>query len=277
MSSKWISIEELHTVNEELRNQGRSRPATTLTIFSTVLRYPVNIVLDDMEPLLRDMLDTLTTKELDVSLITRELHADISQKLVVIDMELQKLSQHLPAQLTEARQQLEQAREQIATLSEEVRGLSHQLHPSATEHLELPAVLRSLVEEFGEREEMVTTFQRSSVPEKLPSKVAAALYRITQEALRNVAKHADRTHVQVCLEGTDEGLRLTGRDFGAGFDLEERGPRSLGLVSMEERARLAREHVPHPLCPGRGHGYHSDDSASWRSEGVTSCQIFIPS
>jgi two-component system CheB/CheR fusion protein len=68
--------------------------------------------------------------------------------------------------------------------------------------------------------------------------VAAALYRISQEALRNVAKHAGKTHVKVRLEGVKGGLQLTIRDFGEGFDAGAIEHRGIGLVTMEERARL---------------------------------------
>jgi signal transduction histidine kinase len=95
-----------------------------------------------------------------------------------------------------------------------------------------------MVEEFGRREGMVATFHRVNTPGELPSDVAVALYRIAQEALRNVAKHAGRTHVKVFLEGTERDVRLTIRDLGQGFDTDGAEIRGLGLVSMDERARL---------------------------------------
>jgi signal transduction histidine kinase len=84
---------------------------------------------------------------------------------------------------------------------------------------------------------MITTFFTQNVPEDIAVDVTIVLYRIAQEALHNVAKHAGKTHVKVILRGTDSGLELQIADSGHGFDLD--GAREgLGLVSMEERARL---------------------------------------
>jgi signal transduction histidine kinase len=133
---------------------------------------------------------------------------------------------------------LQMFQDRAAELADDVRDISHRLHPSAIEHLGLPTALRTLVTEFGERERMLTTFRSSDVPDRLPIEVAGALYRIAQEALRNVSKHAGRTHVKVLLEKTDAHLRLVVRDFGDGFDMEESQLRGLGFISMAERARL---------------------------------------
>jgi len=83
---------------------------------------------------------------------------------------------------------------------------------------------------------MIATFSSEKVPQDLPLETATALYRIAQEALRNVAKHAGQTHTRVSLKGTPSGVQLQVADFGQGFDLES-GRQGLGMVSMEERAR----------------------------------------
>jgi two-component system, chemotaxis family, CheB/CheR fusion protein len=78
------------------------------------------------------------------------------------------------------------------------------------------------------------------VPSELSQNVTTALYRITQEALRNVSKHAGETHVKVLLQHTNGLVQLQVRDFGNGFDQDADFPlRGLGLISMEERARIA--------------------------------------
>jgi two-component system, chemotaxis family, CheB/CheR fusion protein len=170
--------------------------------------------------------------------VSRELHDDVSQKLAHLELEMERLRQNLPEDSAEVRAALNTLRERTGSLSQSVRTLSHQLHPSILEHLGLAAALKSLVEEFGEREGMLATFRTTSAPDNIPVDVATALYRITQEALRNAAKHAGRTHVKVWLEGTGDGIRLSIRDFGEGFDLQGTERRGLGFVSMEERARL---------------------------------------
>ena len=79
----------------------------------------------------------------------------------------------------------------------------------------------------------------------------STLYRITQEALRNIAKHAGRTHAKVTLEGSDSRLRLEVADFGEGFDTHQ-SRAGLGLISMEERARLVHGKFAVESALGKG-------------------------
>jgi signal transduction histidine kinase len=87
---------------------------------------------------------------------------------------------------------------------------------------------------------MPATYVTQNLPESWSPEAATALYRIAQEALRNVAKHAGKTHVKVVLAGEDECLHLKVMDFGMGFDQEvDNESPGLGMISMQERARLA--------------------------------------
>ena len=106
------------------------------------------------------------------------------------------------------------------------------------------------------------TYSGIDVPDKIPTNVAATLYRIAQEALRNVSKHAGVTHVKVILEQAKGLLTLQVIDLGVGFDQEAELPRGgLGLISMTERARLI-------------HGQFSIDSALGKGTTVT---VQVPS
>ncbi len=177
-----------------------------------------------------------TSHEEERRRVARELHDDISQQLAMLANDVEQLRQRIPDDQAEVRGRLEALREAAAALSDELRRISHALHPSILDDLGLPTALRSLVAEFAEREHMPSNFTHRNVPGGLSHEVAGTLYRISQEALRNVAKHAGRTHVRVSLIGTDSVLRLSIRDLGEGFDPSD--GRGLGLISMEERARL---------------------------------------
>ncbi|MBZ5583928.1 MAG: PAS domain-containing protein [Acidobacteriia bacterium] len=166
--------------------------------------------------------------------VARELHDDISQKLALIDMEIQEIEEGLPE---DARAHIAEVRQETGALAADVRRLSHGLHPSALEDLGLAPALRALVEDFGKREEMLATFSAVDAPENLSLEAKAVLYRIAQEALHNVAKHAGKTHVKVILEAVDNHIRMEVSDLGQGFDPEE-AHSGLGLISMAERARL---------------------------------------
>lgn len=87
---------------------------------------------------------------------------------------------------------------------------------------------------------MPATYLTQNLPERWSPQAATAIYRIAQEALRNVAKHAGKTHVKVTLSGEGDRLLLKVTDFGLGFDQEGEGEaHGLGMISMHERARLA--------------------------------------
>ncbi|MGA8030187.1 MAG: CheR family methyltransferase [Bryobacteraceae bacterium] len=177
-----------------------------------------------------------TSQEEERRRIARELHDDVSQRLAMLANEFEHLRRNIPENPAEVRNSLEMLRGRAEALSDDLRNISHALHPSILEDLGLASALRSLVTEFSDRERMPADFTHANVPPNLPDNVSSALYRITQEALRNIAKHAGRTHVRVSLTGADSSLRLMVRDLGEGFDPTE--GRGLGLISMEERARL---------------------------------------
>jgi two-component system CheB/CheR fusion protein len=183
--------------------------------------------------------------------LARELHDDISQKLALMEMDAQQIVPRITTDAAKAAQEVEELRMAIGALSEEVRRISHALHPSVIDDLGIAAALRTQVEEFREREHMIATFSAQDLPDDIPVPVATGLYRIAQEALRNVSKHAGRTHVKVVLKGAKHALRLQVIDFGEGFDVHARRS-GLGLVSMEERARLMEGTLAIESEPGEG-------------------------
>ncbi len=174
--------------------------------------------------------------------IARELHDDIAQRLSVLRMDCDRIRSEKDAK--GRTRMLSSIYKQIDDLNTEVRQISHRLHPVILDDLGLPAALQGLVNDFRERESMLAAYSGSSLPVHIPRASSSAIYRITQEALRNVAKHAGKTHVKVVLEGRDNSLHLDIRDFGTGFDQDADLPRKgLGLISMKERARAAGGHL----------------------------------
>jgi PAS domain S-box-containing protein len=182
----------------------------------------------------------ITAQEDERRRIARELHDDVAQRLAVLEW-----------QLTDSRQQvrsdpvleglLDRLIALAAGISDEVRQLSHSLHPSILEDLGLVHALRRLCEEF-QCAYGIAVHLTIAVPLSLvaPPPVAAALYRIGQEALHNSAKHGRKAAVTVELLRTPEDIRLTIGDSGPGFDQEAARAmgRGLGLLSMQERASL---------------------------------------
>jgi len=179
----------------------------------------------------------LTSQEEERRRVARELHDDFSQRLAAVEMEAVEISRHIAGDPAAAQNQLEQLRIEVVQLADDMRRMSHQLHPAMLEDLGLASALRSLTEDFGAREGMIATFLGQDVPEQIPIEITTVLYRLAQEALHNVSKHAGKTHVKVIVRGTEGGLEMQIADSGHGFDPD--GIRTgLGFVSMEERTRL---------------------------------------
>lgn len=177
-----------------------------------------------------------TSQENERRRVARDLHDDISQRLARLAMDLDEVRRDVEGKDGDLVVRIQKTQSDVASLSADVRGISHQLHPSILEDLGLGVALRALTEEFRDREHMIASFFEADVPEHISTDIATELYRITQEALRNVAKHAGKTHVKVTLRAEAGRLRLQVVDAGLGFNLDDRRS-GLGLVSMAERAR----------------------------------------
>lgn len=169
--------------------------------------------------------------------VARELHDDISQKLAVLEIDVHRIEPQIELDPGEARRELMLLRTAIGRLSEEVRRISHALHPLVIDDLGLKSAIRSLVEDFRDREQRSVKFAFQELPDGIPVDIATGLYRIAQEALRNIARHAGMTHVRVILKAGSGRIRLQVSDAGVGFD-PHASSLGLGLTGMEERARL---------------------------------------
>ncbi|MDO9116506.1 MAG: PAS domain-containing protein [Nitrospira sp.] len=173
--------------------------------------------------------------------IARELHDDITQRLAVLAVEIGSLERSRPS---DARLEVHLAslRKTAAQLADDVHNFAYRLHPSLLEHLGLEAAVRDHVDEFRRRSGLDVQYVQRGVPKSLPMDVATCLYRVTQESLQNVLKHAEASKVLIRLLGTAAGVGVCIRDDGMGFDPDATEPRSggLGLISMEERVRLLK-------------------------------------
>jgi PAS domain S-box-containing protein len=180
----------------------------------------------------------LSAQEEERRRVARELHDDLSQQLALLGSELEQLSLHQPDDRDEASHRLTALSQRASSISNEVYRLSHQLHPSKLATLGLVPCLRSYCREVSTQLNIHVSFTHGHVPASIPMDISVCLYRIVQEALRNVAKHstADQAHVQLLHEGGGLCLRIA--DAGAGFDPDAPGQVGLGLISIQERLRF---------------------------------------
>jgi PAS domain S-box-containing protein len=173
--------------------------------------------------------------------IARELHDDLSQKLAMLAFDTGGLVQTPAPSKEEMRESLRNLQSLVVQMSEDVRQIAHQLHPSILEDLGLNSALSELCEEFSTRTGIVATCEQQTAREAMPMEVGSCLYRVAQEALHNVSKHARASRVRLMISGSPEGVRLCIHDNGAGFDLNAgRWQRGIGIVSMKERVRLVQ-------------------------------------
>jgi signal transduction histidine kinase len=130
--------------------------------------------------------------------------------------------------------------EELTQLSGDLRQLAHRLHPSLLKHAGLRAALEEQIHQAMRRTGLHITLKIRSVSDSLPLDLATCLFRVFQESLQNVAKHANATEVLVKLSGSSKGIGLSVMDNGTGFDFHDKSSheKGLGLTSMKERLRL---------------------------------------
>jgi PAS domain S-box-containing protein len=194
----------------------------------------------------------LQAQEMERRRLAREMHDDLTQRLAVLAIEAGKLEHQLGLN-GPVSESLTDMRVKLVKLSEDVHTLSRQLHPSILDDLGLIDAFRSECLGFQQREGIVVDYRAEDVPAALPKDVALGLYRITQEAQRNIAKHARTKQARVTLAGNGNELLLTVNDQGQGFDSEGARHRpGLGLASMDERTRLIGAELSVQSKPGQG-------------------------
>jgi two-component system sensor histidine kinase UhpB len=182
----------------------------------------------------------ITAQETERTRIARELHDDVSQRLAGIAMTLGAMSRRRDVrQHEELVALLDVIYQQATDVIEDVRRISHDLHPGVLEHAGLVEALRHLCAECVRQSRLPIAFQADPNLGLVKGESAFCLYRVAQEALHNVIKHAHARLATMTLTHVGGELTLTIADDGTGFDAETaRRSNGLGLRSIEERVRL---------------------------------------
>ncbi len=181
----------------------------------------------------------------------RELHDDVTQRLAILAIDVGRVESG--AARTARAETLRGIREGLVRLSEDIHALSYRLHPALLEDLGLAEALKAEAERFAQQESVPAEITLGDLPEVIPTEPALCLFRVAQEALRNVARHARARQVQISLRALNGGLQLAVHDDGIGFDpAVQRERPSLGLASMRERVFLVEGELDVESAPGRG-------------------------
>jgi signal transduction histidine kinase len=205
----------------------------------------------------KERLQALSARLLDVQeaerqRIARELHDEVGQALTAVRINLQMLKQHPPAAV-----RVDETLEILDRVLQDVRRLSLDLRPPLLDDLGLVAALQWLVRARAEGAGLAGAIVAEVEESAVPADLATTCFRVVQEAVTNVLRHARATHVWVELRRRDSALEVVVRDDGVGFDVaaahrRARAGASLGLLSLAERVELAGGRSTIESAPGGG-------------------------
>lgn len=173
--------------------------------------------------------------------IARELHDDIGQRLALIEIELEQLSQMTSEPSDEVPRLIQELGKQTREIATDVQHISHELHPPKLEYLGLVSAVKALCRELSVHKKIRIDVEAHDMSTSIPRNVALCVYRVVQEALQNVVKHSRSAEARVVLEERADHMEVCICDSGIGFDPKSTAAKTgIGLVSMHERLRLVR-------------------------------------
>ncbi|MFH7243462.1 MAG: PAS domain S-box protein [Spirulina sp.] len=209
----------------------------------------------------RQRLQELSTQLLDAQeserrWLAQELHDEVGQALTAVKLNLQRLQRLMASDSDSAQAILEDGLHLADGALQQVRNLSLDLRPSLLDDLGLVPALRWYVSRHADRTGLAETLICDLQMPPLPAATETACFRIVQEALTNIARHAQARQATVRLARSDQYLRLTIQDDGVGFDSQaanhRQGGTSLGLLGMAERAQHIGGQLSITARPGQG-------------------------
>jgi signal transduction histidine kinase len=170
--------------------------------------------------------------------LASELHDDFSQRMALLSIGLETAEEMIMREPHRACQKIHELIDSASEIGADLHTVSHRLHSSTLERLGLVPGVSSFCKEFAAQQGVQIEFLHGNIGRNISPDIALCLFRIVQEALRNVKKHSGATQAQVTLKVEAKTLHLSVRDDGMGFQMNLNDCRGLGLLSMAERCRL---------------------------------------
>ena len=185
--------------------------------------------------------------------IASEIHDDFSQRLAALTLGMETAAQLIPVSPHDANLQMQELSSAAIDLGADLHTLSHRLHSATLENLGLTPGVSALCKEFTAQQGIKIESTLDLVPRSIDPDVALCVFRIAQEALRNVKKHSEASSAQVRLQLAGNKIHLSICDQGVGFNPKESSKgEGLGIRSMEERARSVGGRFKIQSTAGRG-------------------------
>jgi PAS domain S-box-containing protein len=175
--------------------------------------------------------------------IALELHDELGQNLTVLKLQLRSIQKRLPTTLSQLQTKCENTNRYVDQIIENVRRISHELCPSCIEDLGLDESIGMLAEDFANHSKLLVSIETQKIDSLFTLQQRTTIYRILQEALNNIQKHARAHKVLIKIERKKNVVDIQIADDGKGFIIERNaeetvGKAGLGLTAMEERARM---------------------------------------
>ncbi len=192
----------------------------------------------------------MDAQEVERRCLSRDLHDGLGQLLTAVSLQLQRAVR--TEDTTALSLSIRKALDATSQALEQLHDISARIRPSALDDLGLVEGIHTLIGHFEESCEIVTEFKVEPDEIEVSPQVATNVFRIVQEALTNVVRHASTHEARICLRIQDEALHLTVEDDGVGFHPDEEGARRLGIVGMRERTELLKGVFSLTSVPGYG-------------------------
>jgi len=196
--------------------------------------------------------ELIQAEETERQRIGQELHDDLGQRVVSLTMGIGRLAKQMPRNETAA-SHFDKLRQQAVSIAQDIGRLSHQLRPVTLEYLGLPAALKALCEQSSDPPQVSVVFsQNGEMPKSVSQDVPLALYRVTQEALRNALKHSGSNRISINLTCGERFLTVAVADNGRGFINGTTKKPGLGLSGMTKRMDDVGGKINVVSVPGNG-------------------------
>ena len=223
-----------NTLSLQLFVLGGGLPFLTLAIVLAERRENSAALESTRERLSRLNRDLIMAREVEAGRISRELHDDVGQRIALVSIGLSRLrsEEQAPKQV----EHITRLQGQLSSVVRSIREVSHRLHPTSLEHVGLSNAIEEQCEEVRRATGLQVHLLTDADSRVLPPDIARCLFRVAQEALNNVLRHAEARTIHLVLTRTNGTVNLVVSDDGRGLpDLRAAQSRGLGLLSMAER------------------------------------------